>query len=849
MRWSGALVALLLAVAAAGALAQGESGKAMRYLDPGAPLEKRVADLLERLTLEEKIALMAGASNFTTEPIQRLGIPALSLSDGPNGVRSVDGRATTAFPTGSALAATWSPPVVRAVGEAIGREARALGVAVMLGPNVNIQRVPLAGRNFEDYSEDPLLSGRMGVAMVQGIQSQGVGATVKHFVGNEQELERLRSDSRIDERTLHEIYLRPFEMVIAEAHPWAAMVSYNRLNGAFMSENRLIKEVLEGEWAYDGLVMSDWGAVHSTVAAARSGLALEMPGPAKYYGRSLTAAVRQGQVDTKSVEEAARRMVRLILRSGVLDGKLRPEGELHSVRNHAAALDAALESVVLLKNERALLPLDRAQLKTLAVIGPNADVPLYGGGGSSRITPEDGDAPGHGQTPLKELQGLLPSTRVVYARGVDNDEVAPHIDSRMLLPASVKPGAPRHGLSYEYFPNRNFHGPAVAGGVETDFDKVGLAPQLLQMSARWEGFLDAPDSGTYEISVAASGEATVDIDGKRVIGAQQGTPLPALLDFGPGRRVASIELTAGHRYPLRVEYVSQGVFHTMHLALRRPPPSFEAAVAAARGADAAILLVGSSRTTETEGRDRSTFALSARQDELVDAVLAANPRTIVVLQSGSPYELPWADKAPAIVEAWLDGEQGPLALAQILLGDASPSGRLPVTFPRRLADSPTQLYYPARKEVDYGEGVFVGYRGYERRQLEPLFPFGHGLSYTSFEYSNLVVSAAMTAAAPLQVSLQVRNSGKRPGKETVQLYVGDAATTDVVRPVKELKAFEKVALAPGETRTVRFTLSPADLAYYDETAHRWVSTPGTYHLFIGSSSRDLRLKQDFQWAS
>jgi beta-glucosidase len=388
--------------------------------------------------------------------------------------------------------------------------------------------------------------------------------------------------------------------------------------------------------------------------------------------------------------------------------------------------------------------------------------------------------------------------------------------------------------------------------VETDFDKTLIAPNLTHMSARWEGFLQAPENGLYQLSLSAAGQATLKLDGQPLIGSGRGTILPPQTDFGAPLQLASMTLQAGHRYAVRVEYSSVGpptAFHSMHLGLRLPGPSFDDAVAAARSADAAILLVGSSRSTETEGRDRLTLALAGRQNELIRAVLAANPRTIVVLESGSAYELPWADQAPAILEGWLNGEEGPDALAEVLFGAVTPSGKLPFTFPRRLVDNPTYLYYPEQRDASYGEGVFVGYRWYEKRQIEPLYPFGHGLSYTSFAYSNLRVPANAMIGDPIELAVDVRNTGSRAGKETVQVYVGDEATIEVVRPLKELKAFEKVQLAPGEMKTVRFTLSPRDLSYFDAHQGTWVSTPGPHRIFVGSSSRDIRLQQDFQCLS
>ena len=811
------------------------------YKDPRAPLEARVDDLLARMTLAEKVSLMAGGTSFATQPIARLDVPAVHFSDGPNGVRSNSDRAATVFPTGSALAATWNPAVVEDVGKAIGREALALGVQVMLGPDVNIQRWPLAGRNFEDYSEDPYLAGTLGSAWVRGVQSEGVGTSVKHFVANEQELERSRVSSNVDERTLREIYLLPFEMIVKRARPWTVMAAYNRVNGIYMTENRrLIHDVLQGEWGFDGVLMSDWGAVHTTLAA-NSGLDLEMPGPPQYFGARLGQAVQNWQVEQSLIEDAARRMLRMVIRSGVLDGRPRPSGELQSARNRAAELEAASEAITLLKNDRGLLPLDPSRVHTVAVIGPNADVPLYEGGGSANVIPSRIDTP---LQALRHLAGRRLDIR--YARGVDNDPVPPPADPRLMSPTA---GRSEPGLAFAYYTNTTFGGRPARTGVETYFNKVLTAGDSRQISARWEGYLWPPVSGEYEFTLSAIGTASLYVDGREVIGAHRGTALAPGSDFGAPPRLAPLTLSAGRSYRVRIDYVSAPIaFHSLQFGMRVPAGTLEAAVKAATGADAAIVFVGSSRLSETEGRDRKSMELEGRQNELVRAVLAANPNTIVVLNNGAPYALPWADAVPAILEGFLAGEEGPQALARVLLGEVNPSGKLPFSFPKRLQDSPAYLYYSAGRDADYGEGVFVGYRYYDKREIEPRFAFGHGLSYTTFQYSDLQVPTAITNGGAVPVSLEVRNTGSRAGEETVELYVGDEATTAVVRPVKELKGFRKVSLAPGEQTTVRFTLSPRDLSYYDVTRHDWTATPGMHRIFVGSSSRDIRLQQDFRWA-
>jgi beta-glucosidase len=810
------------------------------YQDAHAPLEQRVEDLLARLTDREKISLMAGGSAFATQAIARLGIPALSFSDGPNGVRSNAGTPTTVFPTGSALAATWSPELLRSVGEAIGREARALDIRVMLGPNVNIQRSPLAGRNFEAYSEDPYLAGRLGIGFVQGVQSQGVGTSVKHFVANEQEADRMRSNSVVDERTLREIYLLPFEMIVKEAHPWTVMASYNRLNGAYMSENNaLIRGVLKGEWGYDGLLMSDWGAVHTTVEAANAGLDLEMPGPPHYFGAALVQATRNWQVEQPVIDDAARRVLRLVIRTGALDGN-NTKGELRSDRNRATALQVAREAITLLKNDGGLLPLDKSRIHTLAVIGPNADVPLYEGGGSAAVIPSRMD------TPLTALHNSLgAAVKINYVAGADNDPLPPPFDPRLL---SSDLQRKQSGLKYSYYNNATFSGSPVQSGTEVFFDKIALPAAAAQMSMRWEGFLWPDQDGTYELSLSQLGQATLYLDDRKIIAADLGTLHAAQIDFGAPTRVASVMLQAGRSYRIRVDYVTLPTqFHSLRIGLRRPPSSLDAAVSAARSADAAIVFVGSSRATETEGRDRPDMELAGAQNELVAAVLAANSNTIVVVNSGAPVVLPWVQRAPALLEAWLAGEAEPAALVQILFGDVNPSGKLPVTFPRRLQDNPAYLYYSPGRDAYYGEGVFVGYRYYDKREVEPLFPFGHGLSYTTFEYGKLHVPPQATAGHPVEVSVEVKNTGRRAGQETVQLYVGDETTQDVVRPVRELRAFQKISLAPGESRTVSFTLSARDFSYYDVHQHTWAVSPGKYRIDLGSSSRDIRQSQSLEW--
>ncbi|HKU17320.1 MAG TPA: glycoside hydrolase family 3 C-terminal domain-containing protein [Steroidobacteraceae bacterium] len=815
------------------------------YRNSAAALEHRVVDLLVRLTTKEKAALVAGADNFCTVAIARLGIPAMRFADGPNGVRSTRGDAATAFPTGVALAATWNPELIARAAAAIGREARALGVHVVLGPNVNIQRNPLAGRNFETYSEDPLLSGSVGSAFVRGLQSEGVGASVKHFVANEQERQRRTGSSNVDERTLREIYLLPFETIVRQAHPWTMMSSYNRLNGTFMTENRrLLTHVLKDEWGFDGMVMSDWSAVHTTVEAANAGLDLEMPGPARYYGDMLVRAVRNAQVDIEQLDDNVRRVLRTLFRTGVMDAQRRATGELGSERHRSIAVDVARDSITLLKNENGLLPLSRARVRSLAVIGPNADAAIIQGGGSANVIPW------RIVTALESLRDMS-GMHVEYAQGVDNELVTPAADSRLLSTTSTRE---TQGLQFAIYANAKFSGKPASSGVDTYFNKLSLgegltAAQEDPISARWVGYFWPPKSGTYEFSLTQVGSATLTIDGTRIIDDETPTRPPAGAELFPiPMRVVQLDLRSGRGYPLQLDYVSSTLpFHLFRFGIRPPAGTIDEAVRIARNADVAVVFVGVSTTSETEGADRRDMELYGAQNELVEAVAAANPRTVVVLNNGAPLRLPWIDRVGAVVEAWLPGQEGARAVAEVLLGTANPCGKLPLTFPRRLEDNPSFLYYSNGRDAHYGEGVFVGYRYYEKKKVEPLFPFGHGLSYTTFEYANLRAPDEVLAGQPIHVSIDVTNTGTLPGRETVQLYVGDEVTQDVVRPVKELKGFHKVELAPGESQIVRFTLSTRDLAYYDVHRRAWTTTPGKYRLYVGSSAADIRATRPLNW--
>ncbi len=649
------------------------------------------------LTLEEKASLTSGASFWYTKPIDRVGVPAIMVTDGPHGLRKQreggdhlgigDSVPATCFPPAVGLGSSWDVDLVHRVGEALGAETSIEKVAVLLGPGINIKRSPLCGRNFEYLSEDPVVSGVLGAAIVRGIQSQGVGTSLKHFAANNQEDDRMRSSSDVDPRPLREIYLRGFQRVVEDAQPWTVMCSYNRINGVYASEDPwLLTNVLRDEWGFEGLVVSDWGAVNERVPGLVAGMDLEMPSSNGATDAQIVAAVRDGSLDEAVLDTAAGRVLDLVRKSTGGAGAV--AGPLDVDAHHALAREAAGRSIVLLKNDGAILPL--AKDSALAVIGEFADKPRYQGAGSSMINPTRLDS---------ALDGIraLATGEVVYARGFSN----------------------------------------------------------------------AVDASADETS-----------------------------------------------------------------ALR------DEAVAAASGADVAVVFLGLPARLESEGYDRDDIDLPAEQLALLDAVIAANPRTVVVLSNGGVVALPFADRVPAILEAWLLGQAGGGATADVLFGDVNPSAKLTETIPVRIEDTPAFLDFPGEfSHVRYGEGLFVGYRWYDARRLEVAYPFGHGLSYTTFAYGD--AAAAVDANGDVEVTVAVTNTGDRAGREVVQVYTSLPGGT-VQRPVRELKAFASVALEPGETQAVTLTVRRKDLAYWDIRLDAWVVEGGEYVVDVAASSRDIR---------
>ncbi|MEO8925631.1 MAG: glycoside hydrolase family 3 C-terminal domain-containing protein, partial [Caulobacteraceae bacterium] len=760
--------------------------------------------------------------------------------------RSQEGEAATVFPVGVALAATWNPDLVREVAGAVAREALALNDQVVLAPTINIVRTPLWGRNFETYSEDPFLAGTLGAAFVAGLQTEGVGASLKHYAVNNQEARRMTVSAQVDERTLREIYLAGFEMAVKASGPWTVMASYNKVNGIYASEHPLLlTDILKGEWGYDGVVVSDWGAVHSTAPAAAAGLDLEMPGPPRWFGEALLAAARAGEVSSERIDDAARRMVRLILRTGVLDGKPAPAGELRTARHRAIAARAAEEAVVLLKNDGDLLPLDAGAIRTLAVVGPNAAARRIQGGGSSQVRA------GRQTSILAAIEALLAGAcEVTHREGGDNEPYPPAARPDLFSPDE---GRGQAGLLCEYFAERGFEGAPYRAAAERAIGKLvstqASAARNEGLGAlRWSGWLWPRRDGRHELSLRAPGAARLILDGEVLI--DEATAGAAdTMDIGGAaavRRIAAVDLAGDRGYKVVIEYIRPAdraglTWEQVGVGLRQPRGTIEAAAALAARADAAIVVIGAASVTEGEGYDRESLDLPGDQNALVEAVVAANPRTVVVLVGGAPYALPWIDHAPAVLAAWLGGEEGPDAVARILFGTAEPSGRLPVSFPRRLEDTPAHPFYPGGTAAPYGEGLFVGYRHFDRAAEPPLFPFGFGLTYTRFAYEGLAAPEGVRAGDPVDVAFTVTNMGRRPGKETAQLYVRPRGPS-VGRPVKELKGFAKVSLAPGESARVRLTLDARAFSFWDPARHAWIAEPGAYDLLVCASAADTELQ-------
>jgi beta-glucosidase len=808
-------------------------------------IEAKAQALVAKLTLEQKIELLGGVDGMFTHAIPAIDLPRFKMSDASLGVRTWG--PTTAYAGGVALAASWDPALARKIGEALGKDARARSVHFLLGPGVNIARSPLDGRNFEYLSEDPFLNSALAVPFIEGVQSQGVIATVKHYAVNNQEYNRHNVSSDVDERTMREIYFPAFEAAVTQAHVDAVMNSYNLVNGVHATQNEFLNlKVLKGEWGFRGILMSDWDATYDAVGAANNGLDFEMPSPKFMNAKNLLAAIKDGSVKEATLDDKVRRLFRAALRYGFLDRpQFDPANSTYSVADRAIALDGARESLTLLKNEGQILPLDAAKVKTIAVIGPDAWPAVTGGGGSSEAQAFE---------PVSIVTGIAnqagPGVRVLYSRGLPGEN---DIFGNTPWQGSVKVAT---------YPSADFTGAAemtsqnnIADWKPSPWDVPNLHPRSMRYTAAFK----ADKKGKYLILGAAAGEDAfkVMVDGNQI--------LEQIHAEGQVPQSATLELAAGQTINVVADYVphAPGVRLGLGLAYEADLVSEEAKRFAA-AADVTVVAAGFNDLSESEGQDR-TFELPWGQDALIEAAVAANPRTIVTLTAGGGADTRrWLSKVPALLHTWYPGQEGGTAIAEVLFGKRSPEGKLPVSFDTSWADNPSAPYYypvkggdtalhvaetDGRKEdyviphVKYDDGLMVGYRYWTTTGKHPLFPFGFGLSYTTFGFSKLTVPATAASGSTIPVSFDVTNTGSVAGAEVAQLYVSDPSAK-AKRPERELKGFEKVRLAPGETRHVTLNLDARAFSYWDSSAHKWTIDPGKFVVRVGDSSENTPLSAD-----
>ena len=830
-----------LSAVAAGTIARAQS----------ADDEKKIDDTISKMTLEEKIHMLSGSTMMASTGLARLGIPAFRMSDGPMGAHIPP--PSTAFAAGIGLAASWDRDLAALVGTQIGRDARSRGASYLLGPGVNIYRAPLNGRNFEYFGEDPFLAGETAVGYINGVQSQGVSATIKHFAANNSEYFRFTEDSVVSERALREIYLPAFEAAVRKAHVGAIMDSYNLLNGQHATENsHLNTEIAKQQWGFDGLMMSDWTATHDGVAAANGGLDLEMPFGLFMNAKTLLPAVKDGTVKESVIDDKIRRLLREGYRFGWIGhDPLDISIPRYNQQGRLVALQGAREGIVLLKNQGNLLPLDPAKVKTIAVIGPDAFPAIPTAGGSGQVA---------SFTEVSALKGISDrlgvTGNVVYDRGLPKLSILAVRSGFMLAPGKFA-----LGLTVDTFDNPEFRGKPVATRTEMFANSgqnmmdnpdmtelINSIPAQMLMTFmggggaparfdRWTGYYMARAPGNYVVFAENQGKYRLKIDDATVIDHSE-IPKFALaqrvLPLTPGPHKVVMEVLGAPQFgeaQIKIGIVQEGTLVS------------QSAIDLAKKADAVVVAVGYDQDIETEGADRE-FQLPPGQEELIQKIAAVNPNTIVTITSGGSVDASrWVDKVSALLQNWYPGQEGGTALAEVLFGDVNPSGRLPISWEKNLTDNPSYAYYyptPGTLTVPYKDDVFVGYRGYEHNGVKPLFPFGFGLSYTSFKYAGLKIRPAAAAGA-YEVSFDVKNTGTRAGADVAQVYVSEDHP-QVARPPQELKGFARVVLEPGQTRHVTVPLDARSFTWYYEKSAAWHADAGSFTIRVSRSSADPQLE-------
>ena len=800
-----------------------------------------IDQIIKTLTLDEKVSLLSGFNSWYTNKIEKKNIPSIKMSDGPNGVRgdSNSGKSSACFPCAISIGSTWDLSLIKNIGVALGEEAQAKDVDVLLGPTINIHRHPLGGRHFESFSEDPFLTGKIATNYVQGVQSKNVAACLKHFVGNDTEYERHSISSNIDAQTLREIYLLPFEMGIKEGNAKVVMSAYNKLNNIFCSSHQdLLIKILKEEWGFDGYVVSDWGAALETIENANGGLDLEMPGPSNVWGKALIDAVEASEVSEKLIDDKVKRILTVAEFSNRFQKpQIKAEQAIDQPKHRLLLRKAAADGMVLLKNEGSL-PLKK-NIKKLAVIGPNALEAQIIGGGSASLRP-------HYQIhPLEAVQERLGhETEILYSKGCHTHKYLPKINEELM--------EEKDGFLVEYFDGNQF-------------DKNLILEERLTGSKFWvfEGFAkdviskeERPDisvrfsctykpdiSGLHEFEIFGIGKCRLLIDGNELIDNWTSMdPGEAFFTFGSASKKGVINLQKGETYKIEVQYNFEGNFPAVYIGCQAPDDVdiFQEALETASHADDVILIVGTNSDWETEGNDRADFNLPANQNKLIEAILEANQNTVVVINTGSPIHMPWEKKAKAIIQTWFAGQEFGNALVDILSGEVNPSGKLPTTFPLKIEDTPAYKNYPGKNlQMNYDEKLLVGHRWYESNSIKPLFCFGHGLSFTSFNYQNLEVTTGSDFVVTCKFEIQ--NTGDISGLEIAQCYVGFASPLPG-EPYKTLQGFVKEEIGANELKKVEIKLGPRNFSFWSVETNTWQIREGSYQILIGSSSENILLQ-------
>ncbi len=823
------------------------------YQDNTKSVEQRVNHLCSLMTLDEKADFLSGKDDWHFKGIERLGVPPMQVTDCGHGVTIVFDKQgnwvgnATCFPTAVQQAATWNRGLVSEVGAALGREARATGSSILLAPMINIKRTPLGGRNYEVFSEDPLLTGEMAAAFINGVQSEKIGAVLKAMAVNNQQAQQEHLMAHVDERTLQEIYLPGFRIAIEKSNPWGVMTAYNGLNGDRTSASEyLLQKVLKKDWKYKGFVVSDWRAVQG-VKSIWTGCDIEMPGPGKFMIKAnVLKAIEDKKITAKELDEKVKRILRAYIKSTLFDAaKLSLNAEINTEKHQLLTRKVAEEGIVLLKNEQNILPLDFSKIKKLAVIGPNATTARLGGGGSASVSAF------YTVNPLDGLRKVCrTNTEIVYLEGCGLDGNLNVVDGSHLR--NEQNGIVKNGLKAEYFRNRNLAGePTVTSIDELVNFSWGWAnpkPEISRngYSVRWTGQLIPPATGDYKLGISA-GECgyRLYVNGKLEINEwETGGKDNFEAHFTTSKRQIALRLEEGKPADIKIEFWKRMNRNFIRLEWETPGANpVQQAANLAKECDAVVVFAGLSNFFEGGNNDRKDILLPGEQNRLIAEVTRANPNTVVVLVNGSAVAMPWVNDVNAILEAYYPGQEGGNAIANILTGKVNPSGKLPETFAVKLSDTPSYNYYH-KDSINsyYTEGIYVGYRHYDTHNVTPLFPFGHGLSYTNFTYSDLQISKK---GKTNRVTFKITNAGKVDGAEVAQLYIKDVKASED-RPEKELKNFEKVFLKRGETKTVTMEITKQQLAFFSKLKNKWITEAGVFEVLIGSSSRDIRLKGSFK---